>query len=1137
MEPGWQEGGLGQTMGEPVPLRDRAKRALWIFVSGSLLLAAVALIAQGAALAQTDPPPSGDWVVADSTTVANTAVTVAGNVVVSNGGSLTLNAVALRITSSTPGEFGIYVRPGATLTVSGGSIGASASVNGYRFEIYGPTTIDRATVRDMWGSTAQDRFGIQIYNGNTTITNSVISNGYKGNILVMSGSPYIYNNTIELARYVESSNASSWSCQFNIFIYAFGILAENNSAPIIEGNRVRLNGIASTFSDPWQTYYDQYYASCGSTYFYLYEYLFGYGIAVRGANAEILNNSVTQNSQMPAVQESHYINGTNVYSQRYSEQVDFQNNIAAGGLLLGSGKGNVTGNAIDNNGAYGIVGDGSQAAVFANNVSNHRKTSIQGLGGALFVSGGVTIRNTTFYDNVMQVVMVGTGVGILDGVTVKNVSASIGVYVYYYAQGTLSLYNMSFAGLTQAINFLSYYGATVNLYNCTISQSQMNLQNFATGQLNVIWPLQVEVVWPNGAAASLAFAVLTNQSGGVLYADLIGVDGISPYMWIAGISIRMSQGSADTVTNTPLAVKVYANGTISTPYEFAFNGTTYVRLVILDPIPPTVNVFAPLDGSRFNSSVVRVWGNAFDVGSGMDFVQASADGGLTWAPSDVPLPGWSMDLTLDDGTHDLILRAFDRSGTYTELNITGIVVDTVAPVLAVLQPALPSSGEKVAYTTFTAVILRGTVDDDAALTVNGDPLSVQGGTFSKQLILAEGPNFFHLVAVDEVGNRDLLDFVLISDTIAPAVYVSSPPDNFATNRSLLNVAGVTESDVSLTLNGARVSTTGGVFTVTYALSEGLNTLTITAVDRAGNNNTIARTVTFDTIEPDITILSPTPNLVTARADLTVSGSVEAGIATVYVNGAPVPTVRGAFLKVVRLDEGRSVITLQAFDPAGNPATASVVVTLDTVPPTLSLTAPLDGALVNTNAVQVAGTWSDAVQAAVNDVALPTEAPDFAVQVGLVEGANLIVASAVDAAGNRVEVRVRVTRDTVAPIVTVDLPATPLKTTASVATIHGRATGASELRMNGQLIALDAGGNFNVSVPLLMGENKLTFAALDEAGNTVTVLGVLNRVAEPVAPQGLFGLGDLQYALLPLLAVVGAIATYAVLRIRRGSPPA
>lgn len=1122
---------------EPVLSRDTARRALWIFFSGFLLLAAVALLAEKPAAAQTDPPVSGDWVIADSTAVASTTVTVTGNVVVLNGGSLTLTNVALRITSSAPGEFGIYVRPGATLTVGGGSIGASSSVNGYRFEIYGPTTIDRATVRDMWGSKTQDRFGIQIYNGNTTITNSFISNGYKGNILVMSGSPYIYNNTIELARYVESSNSSSWSCQFNIFFYAYGILAENNSAPVIESNRVRLNGIASTFADPWQAYYDQYWPYCSYSYFYLYEYLFGYGIAVRGANAEILNNSITQNSQMPAVQENHYLNGTNIYSQRYSEQVDFNNNIAAGGLLLGSGKGNVTGNSIDQNGAYGIVGDGTQATVTGNNVSNHRRTSIQGLGGALFVGGGITVRNSTFYDNVMQVVMVGSGLGVLDGVTLKNVSASVGVYVYYYAQGTLSLYNMSFASLSQAIYFLSYYGATVNLYNCTISQSQMNLQNFATGQVNVIWPLQVEVVWPNGAPASLSFAVITNQSGGVLYADLVGGNGISPSLWIPGISITMSQGSADTITNTPLSVKVYANGTISSPYEFTFNGTTFVRLVIQDPIPPTVNLFAPLDGSRFNSSVVRVWGNAFDVGSGMDFVEASADAGATWAPSDVPLPGWSMDLTLPDGTYDLIVRAFDRSGTYTELNITGIVVDTVAPVLVVLQPVLPAAAEKIAYTTYTAVILRGTVDDDAQLTVNGDPLAVQGSTFSKQLILREGPNFFHLVAVDEVGNRDLLDFVLISDTIAPAVYVSFPGDNFATNRSLLNVAGVTESDVDLTLNGARVATTGGVFAVTYALSEGLNTLTITAVDRAGNNNTIVRTVTFDTIEPDITVLSPTPNLVTARADLTVSGSVEAGIQTVFVNGAPVPTVRGAFIKVVRLDEGPNVITLQAWDPAGNPATSSVVVTLDTVPPRLDLRAPLEGALVNTNAVQVEGTWSDAVLATVNEVPLPIEAPEFSVQVGLVEGDNVIVVSAADAAGNRVEVRVHVVRDTVAPVVTVDLPATPLKTTASVATLHGRATGATELRMNGQLVALDEAGNFNVSVPLLMGENKFTFAALDAAGNTVTVLGVLDRVAEPVAPEGLFGLGDLQYALLPLLAVFGAIGTYAVLRIRRGAPPA
>lgn len=1122
---------------DPSLPKSLARRAPWIFFSGFLLLGAVALLAEKPASAQTDPPGSGDWVIGDSTTISSTPVTLTGNLVVLNGGSLTLNNVALRITSSIPGEFGIYVRPGASLTVSGGSIGATSSLSGYRFEIYGPTTIDRAIVRNTWGSVSQDRFGIQIFNGNTSITNSTIQDGLKGNILVSSGSPWIFNNTVEGAIYAETSNSSRWSCYIDIYFSGYGILVTNNSAPRIEKNLIRRNGLGSSFVDPWLTFYNANAPSCPSS-MQLNEYLLGYGVAVRGADAEIHNNTITQNGGVPSQQwQQNLVNGTYVTSYRYSEQLDNIQTLVGAGLSLGSGKGNATGNQIDFNTGFGVFGDGSSVQFVGNNVSNHRGSPFSGLGGGIAIGTGMVATNTTLYNNLYAVLLFGTGNGVIQGGRLSNATASSGVYVYWYAQGSLSLYNLSFSTFSQGLNFVSYYGALVSLYNCTIGQSQISFGGSTTGQLSVFWPLQLEVKWPNGAVAAAAFAVITNQSAGVLYADVVDARGVSPYLWILGINTLMTQGNQATVTNNPLAVKIYANGTISNPFEFAFNGTTYVRLVIQDPIPPTVNVFAPLDGSRFNSSVVRLWGNAFDVGSGMDFVKASSDGGATWVPSDMPLPGWSMDITLSDGTHDLVLRAYDRSGTFTEVNITGIVVDTVAPVLAVLQPALPVLGEKIAYTTFTAVILRGTVDDDAALTVNGDTLTVQGGTFSKQLILAEGPNFFHLVAIDEVGNRDLLDFVLISDTISPAVFVSFPPDNFATNRSLLNIAGVTESDVELTQNGVRVATTGGVFGITYALSEGLNTLRITAVDRAGNNNTIVRTVNFDTVEPDITVLSPTPNLVTARADLTVSGSVEAGVLTIYVNGAPVPTLHGAFSKVVRLDEGLNVITLQAWDPAGNPTTTSVVVTLDTVPPTLTLTAPLEGALVNTNAIEVLGKWGDAAEARINDVLLPAEATEFSVQVGLVEGANVIVASAVDGAGNRVEVRVHVTRDTVAPTVTVDLPATPLKTTASVATVHGRAAGASELRMNGQLVALDSGGSFNISVPLKMGENKLTFSALDEAGNSVTVLGVLDRIAEPVAPQGLFGLGDVQYALLPLLAIIGAVATYAVLRVRRGSPPA
>jgi len=66
---------------------------------------------------------------------------------------------------------------------------------------------------------------------------------------------------------------------------------------------------------------------------------------------------------------------------------------------------------------------------------------------------------------------------------------------------------------------------------------------------------------------------------------------------------------------------------------------------------------------------------------------------------------------------------------------------------------------------------------------------------------------------------------------------------------------------------------------------------------------------------------------------------------------------------------------------------------------------------------------------------------------------------------------------------------------------------------------------------------LTFVATDAAGNSQAVLGVVERTAPPVAPGGLFGLGDsISYALLPLALIAGAVATYIAFRTRRRGAP-
>jgi hypothetical protein len=191
-------------------------------------------------------------------------------------------------------------------------------------------------------------------------------------------------------------------------------------------------------------------------------------------------------------------------------------------------------------------------------------------------------------------------------------------------------------------------------------------------------------------------------------------------------------------------------------------------------------------------------------------------------------------------------------------------------------------------------------------------------------------------------------------------------------------------------------------------------------------------------------------------------------------------------------------------------------------------APSDGALVNTSGVRVRASFSGATSALVNGVPVELEAGEIDEQVALAEGRNDIEVVALDAAGNRAQARLTVERDTIAPDLTVNLPATPLHTSENLIEVTGRALGARWLRVNGQLVAMDAGGNFTVVLPLSLGQNEIVLTATDEAGNAQTVLGVVDRTLPAQEPQGLFGLGDLSYALLPAFLALGAAVTFFVL---------
>lgn len=126
-----------------------------------------------------------------------------------------------------------------------------------------------------------------------------------------------------------------------------------------------------------------------------------------------------------------------------------------------------------------------------------------------------------------------------------------------------------------------------------------------------------------------------------------------------------------------------------------------------------------------------------------------------------------------------------------------------------------------------------------------------------------------------------------------------------------------------------------------------------------------------------------------------------------------------------LSDGSHTITIDVMDNDGNAAAQkSTAYTVDTVPPTLNITAPAEGLVTATQSLNVAGKTNDATSSPVTVTITLNGADQGAVTVGadgafsktvsLAAGENTITITATDAAGKTSTMTRTVTLDTSVP---------------------------------------------------------------------------------------------------------------------------
>ncbi|WP_339242504.1 BapA/Bap/LapF family large adhesin [Acinetobacter baumannii] len=599
---------------------------------------------------------------------------------------------------------------------------------------------------------------------------------------------------------------------------------------------------------------------------------------------------------------------------------------------------------------------------------------------------------------------------------------------------------------------------------------------------------------PVSGTAEAGSTVTVTYPDGTTATVVAGTDG----SWSVPNPGNLVDGDTVTATATDPA------GNTSLPGTGTVSADITAPVVALDDV--LTNDSTPALTGTVNDPTATVVVNV----DGTDY-PAVNNGDGTWTLADNTLP------VLADGPHTITVTATDAAGN-AGTDTAVVTIDTTAPNAPVLDPINatdPVSGTAEAGSTVTVTYPDGTTATVVAGTDGSWSVPNPGNLVDGDTVTA--------TATDPAGNTSLPGTGTVSaDITAPVVAL----DDVLTNDSTPALTGTVNdptATVVVNVDGTdypAVNNGDGTWTLADntlpVLADGPHTITVTATDAAGNVGNDTAVVTIDTSVPVVSLDDLTTNDTTPA----LTGAIDDPTATVVVNvdGIDYPATNNgdgtwtlADNTLPALIDGPHTVTVTATDPAGNTATDTATLTIDTVPADLigAITIPedlngdgilnadelgtdgsfnaqvalgpdaLDGTVVNVNGVNYTVTAADLANGYIT-AAIPVTG----------EGPVAIHAEAVDAQGNV---------DVADADVTVTVDTVP-------ADLIGAITIPEDLNGDGILNADELGtdGTFNAQVALGPDALDGTVVNVNGVNYTVTAADLANgyiTAAIPVTGEG------------------------------------
>ncbi len=413
----------------------------------------------------------------------------------------------------------------------------------------------------------------------------------------------------------------------------------------------------------------------------------------------------------------------------------------------------------------------------------------------------------------------------------------------------------------------------------------------------------------------------------------------------------------------------------------------------------------------------------------------------------------------------------------------------------------------------------GVSTTDSKMYVDGQDVSAAAQIMQNKITyvpaapLTDGSHKVKLDIVDKAGNTESTLWSFTIHTLPPVVKITShKPNQFLNNSPVLIVGTVNDSRARIVVNGVVAAVEKEAFSARVNLVEGTNTVTATVTDEFGNTGSDSVILVLDSKPPVINITAPSSNSLLSTGTVTVTGTADKNVASVTVatrTGQEVQAVlaSGTFTANVKMDEGPNVIVVKAVSLAGNAATVSVKITVDTIAPTITLTEPKEMMVTNKKMITVTGTVNDPMaMVKINNTPVQVSKGVFTLSsVNLIEGKNTITATAVDRAGNQAKpATINVVLKTTPPA-SPTLNALPPVTRIPALTLTGTTEPGAKIDVyvnsaTKTTVKADEKGAFSMQLTLTEGNNGITAIAYDEPGNASAPSPVLNVFLDTKPPK-------------------------------------